>query len=76
MATRYIQRMSILWQVGYVVAVVLGLAYGLFPERTHTFGFESLRRSSADQSAESNTPVWLYRGLGALFLCIGVTGLL
>ncbi len=34
--------MSILWQVGYVIAVVLSLAYLIFPKRTHTFGFEFL----------------------------------
>jgi len=68
--------MSILWQVGYVIAVVLGLAYVILPKRIHTFGFEFLRRSSSDQTEESNTPVWLYRGLGVLFVFIGVTELL
>ena len=67
--------MSILWQVGSVIAVVLGLAYVILPKRIHTFGFEFLRRSS-NQSEESNTPIWLYRGLGVLFLFIGVTGFL
>ena len=66
--------MSILWQVGYVITVVLGLAYLILPKRTHTFGFEFLRHSSSDQTEESNTPVWLYRGLGMLFVFIGVTG--
>jgi hypothetical protein len=68
--------MRILWQVGYVIAVFLGLAYVILPKRIHKFGFEFLRRSSSDQSEESNTPVWLYRGLGVLFLSIGVTGFL
>ena len=68
--------MSILWQVGYVIAVVLGLAYLILPKRTHTFGFEFLRRSSSNQTEESKTSVWLYRGLGVLFVFIGVTGLL
>jgi len=68
--------MSILWQAGYVIAIILGLAYVIFPKRVHTFGFEFLRRSLSDQSTESNTPVWLYRGLGVLFLFIGVTGFL
>ena len=67
--------MSTLWQVGYVIAVILGLTYVILPKRIHTFGFEFLRRSSSDQSEESNTPVWLYRGLGVLFLFIGITGL-
>ena len=68
--------MRVLWQVGYVVAAVLGLVYVISPRRVHAFGFAFLRRSSADQSEASNTPVWLYRGLGALFLFIGVTGFL
>ena len=68
--------MRILWQVGYVIAVVLGLSYVILPKRIHTFGFEFLRRPSSDQSEESNTSVWLYRGLGVLFLFIGVTGFL
>lgn len=66
--------MSPLWEVGYVIAVVLGITYVIIPKRVHTFGFEFLRRSSSDQSEESNTPVWLYRGLGVLFLFVGVTG--
>ncbi len=66
--------MSILWHVGHVIAVVLGLAYVIFPKRIHTFGFEFLRRSSSNQTEESNSPVWLYRGLGILFVVIGVTG--
>jgi len=67
--------MSTLWQVGYVIAAILGLTYVMLPKRIHTFGFEFLRRSSSDQSEESNTPVWLYSGLGVLFLFIGITGL-
>jgi hypothetical protein len=66
--------MNILWQIGYAIAVVLGLVYVLLPERVHTFGFEFLRRSSSDQSEESDTPVRIYRGLGVAFLFIGVTG--
>ncbi len=68
--------MGILWQVGYVLAVILGLAYVILPKRIHTVGFEFLRRSSSDLSEESNIPVWLYRGLGVLFLFIGITGVL
>ena len=68
--------MSILSQIGYVMAVVVGLVYVILPERIHTFGFEFLRRSSSDQSEAFNTPVWLYRGLGVLFVFIGVTGFL
>ncbi|ELZ38956.1 MULTISPECIES: hypothetical protein [Halorubrum] len=67
--------MNTLWWAGSVIAVVLGLAYVVLPKRIHAFGFEFLRRSSSDRSEESDTPVWLYRGLGVLFLCIGVTGL-
>ena len=67
--------MSALWQAGYVITVVLGLAYVALPNRIHTFGFDLLRRSSADQSEGSDGPAWLYRGLGVLFLFIGVTGL-
>ena len=67
--------MSALWQVGYVVAVVLGLAYVALPKRVHTFGFDFLRRSPVEQSEGSTTPVWLYRGLGVLFLLVGVAGL-
>ena len=68
--------MSTLWEVGYVIAVVLGVIYVTIPNRIHTFGFGFLQRPSSDQSEESNTPVWLYRGLGVLFLFIGVTGFL
>jgi hypothetical protein len=68
--------MTILWQLGYIIAVVLGLAYLILPKRTHRFGFEFLRRSLSDQTEESSTPVWLYRGLGVLFVFIGVTGFL
>ena len=68
--------MNTLWQVGYIIAVILGLTYVLVPMKIHMFGFEFFRRSSSDQSEESNTPVWLYRGLGVLFLFIGVTGFL
>lgn len=68
--------MSILWHVGYIIAVILGLAYIVLPKRIHTVGFEFLRHSSPSQSEESNTPVWLYRGLGVLFLFIGITGAL
>jgi hypothetical protein len=68
--------MSVPWRVGYVIAVVVGLAYVVLPKRIHTFGFEFLRRSSSNQSEGSNTSVWLYRGLGVLFLFIGVTGFL
>jgi len=66
---------STLWQAGYVIAAVLGLVYVVLPKRIHTFGFEFLRRSSSDRSEESDAPVRLYRGLGVLFLFIGVTGL-
>lgn len=66
--------MGILWQVEYVIAVVFDLAYLILPKRIHTFGFEFLRRSSPNQSEKSNTHVWLYRGLGVLFLFIGITG--
>jgi len=68
--------MSILWQAGYAIAIILGLAYLTLPKRVHTFGFESLRRSSSDRSTESHTPVWIYQGLGVLLLFIGVTGIL
>ncbi|QAU12525.1 hypothetical protein EKH57_07195 [Halorubrum sp. BOL3-1] len=67
--------MSTLWQVGYVIAVVLGLSYAILPKRIHAFGFAFLRRSPSDQSEGSDTPVRLYRGLGVLFLFIGATGL-
>ena len=66
--------MRILWQAGYVIAIIFALAYVIIPKRVHTFGFEFLRRSSSDQSVESNTPSWVYRELGVLFLFIGVTG--
>ena len=68
--------MSILWQAGYVIAIILGLAYLTLPKRVHTFGFESLRHSSSDRSTESHTPAWIYQGLGVLLLFIGVTGIL
>jgi hypothetical protein len=68
--------MSLLWQVGHLVAVILGLAYVISPKHAHQFGFEFLRQSSSDQSEASNTPVWLYRGLGTLLIFIGITGLL
>lgn len=68
--------MSPLWQAVSVTAVLLGLAYVLLPRRIHGFGFEFLRRSSSSRSAESSAPVWLYRGLGVLFLCIGIAGFL
>jgi hypothetical protein len=68
--------MDILWQVGYATAVLLGIAYVLLPGRVHRFGFEFLRRSSSDRSGESSAPVWIYRGLGVVFLFIGITGVL
>jgi hypothetical protein len=68
--------MRVLWQVGYVIAVVFGLVYVILPKKIHTVGLAFLRRPSSDQSEESNTPVWLYRGLGVLFLFIGATGFL
>ena len=68
--------MNIPWRVGYIIAVILGLAYVLLPKRIHMFGFEFLRRSPSDQPKESNTPIWLYRGLGVLFLFIGIIGVL
>ncbi|AKU06599.1 hypothetical protein [Haloferax gibbonsii] len=67
--------MNFLWQAGYAGAVVLGVAYLVFPARIHAFGFEFLRRSPAEESRESDAPVWLYRGIGALLVFIGVTGL-
>jgi len=66
--------MDILGQLGYVIAIVLGLSYVILPNRIHTFGFEFLRRSSPNHSEERISPVWLYRGLGVLFVFIGVTG--
>ncbi|PSQ56708.1 hypothetical protein BRD22_04965 [Halobacteriales archaeon SW_8_68_21] len=66
--------MSTLWQARYVMAAVLGFAYVALPKRIHTFGFEFLRRSSSNRSEGTDTPVWLYRGLGVLLLFIGVTG--
>jgi hypothetical protein len=68
--------MNGLWQVGYITAIILGVAYISLPSKIHRFGFEFLRRSSANQSDTSGTPVWLYRGLGVMFLFIGVTGVL
>jgi hypothetical protein len=32
--------MSVLWQVGYATAVILGIVYILVPKRIHGFGFE------------------------------------
>lgn len=68
--------MSLLWQAGYVIAVILGLAYILVPKRVDRFGFEFLRHSSSNQFEESDAPIWLYRGLGMLFLFVGITGIL
>ncbi len=68
--------MGVLWHVVSVVAVLLGLGYSIFPKRIHTSGCEFLRRSSTDHYDASNTPVWLYRGLGVLFLIIGIPGVL
>ncbi|MFC7129201.1 hypothetical protein [Haloferax chudinovii] len=67
--------MNLLWQAVHVGIAVLGVAYLAFPARVHAFGFEFLRRSSPDGSEESVAPVWLYRGIGALLVFIGVTGL-
>jgi hypothetical protein len=68
--------MNVLWQIGYVTAVLLGVAYVLLPRRIHQFGFEFLRRSSPARSEESATPVWLYRTLGVLFVLVGTTAIL
>ena len=66
--------MSVLWQVGYATAVILGIVYILVPKQIHEFGFEFLRRSPPVQSEDSSIPVWSYRGLGVVFLFIGIAG--
>ncbi|CQR51084.1 MULTISPECIES: hypothetical protein [Haloferax] len=66
--------MNLLWQAVHVGIAVLGVAYLAFPARVHAFGFEFLRRSPSEESGESAAPVWLYRGIGALLVFIGVTG--
>ncbi|EMA01760.1 hypothetical protein [Haloferax denitrificans] len=67
--------MNLLWQAGSVGVVALGLAYLAFPARIHAFGFEFLRRSSSEESGESDAPVWVYRGIGALLVFMGLTRL-
>ncbi|ELZ93161.1 hypothetical protein [Haloferax sulfurifontis] len=67
--------MNLLWQVGSVGVVALGVAYLAFPARIHAFGFEFLRRPSPDGSEKSAPPVWLYRGIGALLVFMGLTRL-
>ncbi|ELZ58177.1 MULTISPECIES: hypothetical protein [unclassified Haloferax] len=67
--------MTLLWQAVHVGTAVLGVAYLAFPARVHAFGFEFLRRSPSEESGESAAPVWLYRGIGALLVFIGATGL-
>ncbi|MFK8212022.1 hypothetical protein [Haloferax volcanii] len=70
--------MTLLWQAVHVGTAVLGVAYLVFPARVHAFGFEFLRRSPSEESGESGesaAPVWLYRGIGALLVFIGATGL-
>jgi len=68
--------MSILWQAGRLIAVILGVVYVIRPKRVHRFGFEFLRHPSSKQAKASNTPVWLYQGLGMLLIFLGITGLL
>ncbi|WP_148416011.1 hypothetical protein [Haloferax sp. KTX1] len=67
--------MNLAYQLFYATAVALGVAYLAFPARVHAFGYEFLRGSSSEGSGESAAPVWLYRGIGALLVFIGVTGL-
>ncbi|RDZ65787.1 hypothetical protein C5B90_05405 [Haloferax sp. Atlit-12N] len=67
--------MTFLWQAVHVGIVGLGVTYLVFPARVHAFGFEFLRRSSSEESNESDAPVWVYRGIGALLVFIGVSGL-
>ncbi|WP_058826653.1 hypothetical protein [Haloferax sp. Q22] len=67
--------MNLLWQVGSVGVVALGVAYLVFPARIHAFGFEFLRHTSSDGSEGSAPPVWLYRGIGTLLVFMGLTRL-
>ncbi|QCQ75903.1 hypothetical protein E6P09_11715 [Haloferax mediterranei ATCC 33500] len=68
--------MNSLQQIGYVIAILLGIAYILIPRRIHKFGFDFLRSSRPKQSEKSTAIFWVYRGLGVLLLIIGFSGLL
>ena len=68
--------MSILWQAGRLIAVILGVVYVIRPKRVHRFGFEFLRHPRPNKLKHRTPPVWMYQGLGMLLIFLGITGLL